>query len=112
MAMTPDELGGKMQRASVDKNKLMSRIVLTVEGNSKRVTPVRTGNLKRSETTRVEDGGNRGIVGTNASYARYVHDGTRRMAARPFFEQGMAASRDTIDKMLEDAGLELFTKLR
>lgn len=111
MAQDVGKFGQKMAMTRLDKQKLMSRIVLTVQGNSQRVTPVLTGNLKRTETTRVESSGDRGVVGTNANYARFVHDGTRRMKARPFFTQGMAASRGTIDSLLEDAGVELFTKL-
>lgn len=55
----------------------MQRSVLLVEGNAKRETPVKTGNLRRTITSRVEDGGRRGVVGTNATYARPVHDGSR-----------------------------------
>ena len=112
MANTPDQLEAKFKNAKFDKQKLMTRIVLTVQGNSQRVTPVKTGTLKRSETTRVEDGGNRGIVGTNVSYARFVHDGTKRMKARAFFEEGLAASRDTIVQMLNDAGNETLSKIK
>jgi hypothetical protein len=55
----------------------MSRAVLTVEAASKREAPVRTGNLRRTITSRVEQGGDRGVIGTNASYARPVHEGSR-----------------------------------
>jgi HK97 gp10 family phage protein len=55
----------------------MTRSVLIVEGNAKRETPVKTGNLRRTITSRVEQGGKRGVVGTNAPYARPVHDGSR-----------------------------------
>lgn len=55
----------------------MTRSVLIVEGNTKREAPVKSGNLRRTITSRVEDGGRRGVVGTNAPYARPVHDGSR-----------------------------------
>jgi hypothetical protein len=55
----------------------MTRSVLIVEGNAKREVPVKTGNLRRTITSRVEQGGKRGVVGTNAPYARPVHDGSR-----------------------------------
>jgi HK97 gp10 family phage protein len=48
-----------------------------VEGNAKREAPVKTGNLRRTITSKVEQGGKRGRVGTNAPYARAVHDGSR-----------------------------------
>ncbi len=111
MAQTVQAFGAKLARAEINKQQLMSRIVLTVQGNSQRVTPVLTGTLKRSLTSRVEAAGDRGIVGTNLSYARFVHGGTRYMRARPFIEQGMVASRDVIEGLLEKAGVELFTQL-
>ena len=99
---TPESLAVAFLTARIGKERLMSRIVLTVEANSKRVTPVLTGNLKRSITSRVEAAGERGVVGTNASYARFVHDGTSRMAPRPFFTNGMGLSRDSINGFMDD----------
>lgn len=61
----------------------MQRAVLIVEAEGKREAPVKSGNLRRTITSRVEDGGNRGIVGTNARYARAVHDGSRPHTIRP-----------------------------
>lgn len=61
----------------------MQRAVLIVEAEGKREAPVKTGNLRRTITSRVEDGGNRGIVGTNARYARAVHDGSKAHTIRP-----------------------------
>lgn len=40
------------------------------------------------------------IVGTNVEYAEYVHNGTSKMAARPFLRQGID---DAKTKMKEDA---------
>lgn len=111
MAESVDDFGKKLSAAKIDKAKLLSKIALTVQGNSERVTPVKTGTLKRSETTRVEASADRAFIGSNVNYARFVHDGTSRMTARPFFEEGMEASRDTIDQLLEDAGMEFLSKL-
>jgi HK97 gp10 family phage protein len=82
--MTPDQLAAKLP-GLIAKNKrdAMSRAVLTVEAAAKRESPVKTGNLRRSITSRVERGGDRGIVGTNARYARAVHEGTRPRVIRP-----------------------------
>jgi len=59
-------------------------------------TPVMTGNLRRSITSRVELTRQRGIVGTNVVYAKWVH---RR---KPFLEwalqRAQAPIRDEIDK--------------
>jgi hypothetical protein len=109
--MKPEELARRFQTETLDKNKLMSRIVLTVESNAKRVTPVLSGTLRRSITHRVESAGERGIVGTNVKYGIFVHEGTRFMRGRPFLQQGLDASRATIDSELEAAGVELFSRI-
>jgi hypothetical protein len=80
------------------KRALLSRIVFTVEANVKRVTPVDTGHLRRSITGRVEATGDHGVIGTNVSYARYVH------AHTPFLEMGIEDSRSEIARLLEQAG--------
>lgn len=76
--MSPQELQRKLD-GLVEKNKktAMSRVVLQGEAIAKREAPVRTGNLRRTITSRVEAGGDRGRIGTNASYARAVHEGTK-----------------------------------
>lgn len=61
----------------------MKRSTLIVEGASKREAPVKKGNLRRTITSRVEEGGRRGVVGTNAPYARPVHDGSKPHIIRP-----------------------------
>lgn len=111
MAQDVGAFGDKLAKARLDKAQLLSRIALTVQGNSERVTPVKTGTLKRSETTRVDASAGRAFIGTNVEYAKFVHDGTRYMKGRPFFTEGMEASRDTIDQLLEAAGMEFLSQL-
>lgn len=84
----------------LETHRLMSRIVITVEGNVKRATRVRTGHLRRSWTSRVERAGERGVVGTTVSYAT-------RQRNRPA-QEGLAASRDTIAALLAEAGQRFF----
>ena len=58
---------------------------LLVEGEAKRLVPVDTGNLRRTITHKV-DGSAVPLfaeVGTNATYARAVHDGRRAGAKAP-----------------------------
>lgn len=82
--MTPEQLAGKLNGlVAKSKADCMRRAVLTVEAQAKRESPVKTGHLRRSITSRVEQGGNRGIVGTNLRYARAVHEGTKRRVIRP-----------------------------
>lgn len=82
--MTLQEFARKLP-GIVDKTKrdAMQRAVLVVEAQAKREAPVRTGNLRRTITSRVERGGDRGVIGTNATYARAVHDGSRPHLIRP-----------------------------
>lgn len=104
--MTPDEFAARMKAhpfADV-REQLMQKVTLTVLGHAQRGTPVRTGHLRRSETTRVERGGLRGFVGSNVVYAPFVHEGTRFMAATPFFADAIVASRAQIQTLLEQAG--------
>jgi hypothetical protein len=86
----------------------LKRIGLIVERNSKPVTPVKKGNLKRSITS-VPLEWNRVAVGTKVDYALYVHegtrnpDGTRRMLGRPYLRQGLERSRDQINREIDRA---------
>lgn len=98
--MTPDELAAKLKAhpfADV-REQLMQKITFIAQAHAQERTPVRTGTLRRSETTRVEAGGLRGYIGTNVVYAPFVH------ARTPFFSEGIADSRPEIDKLLQAAG--------
>jgi len=109
----PDELAARLKAHpfSAVRETLMNRVTLTVLRHSQQRTPVRTGHLRRSETTRVEPGGLRGFIGTNIQYGVWVHEGTRFMAARPFFVEGMQDSRAEIATLLEKAGSDYLESL-
>ena len=110
--MDVGEFGDRMQSASIKKVEMLQRIAFLVQANSQRVTPVAIGTLKRSEYTKVDPSGAWALVGTKIGYARYVHDGTSKMAARPFFTWGMAASRDTAIQMMKDSGMRFLNELK
>jgi HK97 gp10 family phage protein len=97
---TPAQIAAKLSpaRLALKMTEAMQKAVLIAEAGSKKRTPVKTGNLRRSETSRVQGSGMRvqGIVGTNVIYGPFVHNGTRRMKARPFFEQGLSDNRARI----------------
>ena len=80
----------------------LKRIGLIVERSSKPVTPVRTGNLKRSITS-VPLEWNRVAVGTKVDYALIVHEGTRNRRGRPYLRQGLERSRDQINREIDRA---------
>jgi HK97 gp10 family phage protein len=76
--VTPQELSRKLDGLVENNLKTaMSRVVLQGEAIAKREAPVKTGNLRRTITSSVEAGGKRGRIGTNAKYARAVHEGTK-----------------------------------
>lgn len=102
MPDTPAEFGKTLEDEPFNEHaeKLMTAITLIVLRKAQIFTPVRTGLLRRSETTRVEPGGMRGFVGTNVVYAPFVHK------RAPFFEQGLASAQNEIRRALEAAGDE------
>lgn len=101
--MTPDEFAKKLPGAfATMREQLMTKVTLAVLAKSQKRTPVRTGALRRSETTRVEDEGRRGFVGTNVVYAPFVH------ARVPFFELGIEDARPQIERLMEQAGESFF----
>lgn len=103
MSQTPDQFADKLGSAfDARKLRLMQRVVLAVEGEVKQVTPVRTGTLRRSITSRVEKGGDRGIVGTSVIYARVVNTRSR------YLERGLENAQPTIGRLLEEEGAALW----
>ena len=103
--MTPEELAKRLDPDAFVRlqTALMQRIVLTVQGNVQRRTHVLTGNLRRSWTSRVEQSGERGVVGTTVVYARYQKNDPAG--------EGLADSRAAIEQLARDAGAELVTRL-
>lgn len=105
--LTPDELAARLKAhpfADV-REPLMGRITLLALRAAQPLTPVRSGTLRRSETTRVETGGLRGWVGSNLIYAGPVH---RKV---PFFQMGIDAARPEIQKALQATGDEYLASL-
>lgn len=91
-----NELAKAFSKAGKDvtetARKFLSEFALTTESYSKQVTPVDTGRLRSSIATSfpIGDRGTTAEVGThNVKYARFVHDGTRRIRERPFMKFGL-----------------------
>lgn len=104
--LTPDELAARIKAHpfAATREPLMQKITLLALARAQPLTPVRTGLLRRSETTRVEPGGLKGWIGSNVVYAPFVHDGTRFMSGTPFFRQGIDDSAPERDKAIQDSG--------
>lgn len=110
--MTPDVFERKMKDAAkslVDPSDLLTDIGLIVQGTAMQHTPVRTGTLRRSLTTRLAD---RGVyVGSAVEYAKFVHEGTRYMEARPFIQQGIDDNRSRIETLVSEWGGKVLDKV-
>ncbi len=81
---TADQIATGLKTAAqmIRSGEAIQRAVLLAERGVKQVTPVRTGHLRRSITSRVESN-TLGRVGTNLRYARAVHQGRRAVTIRP-----------------------------
>ncbi len=107
MALTPEQAAARLDPKAFQAllEPTMHRITLIALANSQRRTPVLTGTLRRSETTRVEAGGLRGFVGTNVVYGPFVH------ARVPFFAQGIDDSQSAIEGELQKLGDQFVAKV-
>lgn len=79
---------------------------LVIETEAKRLTPARTGTLRRSIGTEVRESPDRASarIGPDASveYARFVEFGTSRMSARPFMRPAYESRRAEAGQTIKD----------
>lgn len=68
--------------------------------DTQRRTPVDTGELRGSETATSDDTSL--TLTASSDHAVYVHQGTRRMAARPFMRDAIGAGMPSIVNALAD----------
>lgn len=95
------ETRGKFSILASPLRKGLTKSALLVEGQAKRLVPVDTGNLRRTITHKVDRAPIPlfAEVGTNALYARVVHDGRRAgLAPPPISALAGWASRHKIPK--------------
>lgn len=87
----PAEEQRLLRSTSGPVGKYLATVAAKVETAAKARCPVDTGRLRSSITWRIEVDGNGlvAIVGTNVSYAVFVHEGTRYMNGRPFLVEGL-----------------------
>jgi len=72
------------------------KVALLAERYSKQNTPVDTGRLRSSISSTIRPMS--ATISTHTNYARFVHDGTRRMRPRPF----MADAEKQVATMIDD----------
>lgn len=90
-------------------DKAIRKTVLSIEADSKRNTPVRTGRLRASTYDRFSP--LRGEVGTNVHYDRFVHEGTRFMKARPYLRLAVQSNQANTDRFFADAVQQVLTRI-
>lgn len=99
-------IGLNLLKQALDGKKVDPKIKKAVKSNGAklhqealRLVPVDTGNLKRSITLDIEDGGATAKVQENTEYGVYVEQGTRYMAAQPYIGPAFNSVKD---KFIED----------
>lgn len=113
-----ENLSKAFRHLNVNKsvNEYIKQYAILTERYSKQVTPVDTGRLRSSINTLLYPTRQMAVVGTNVEYARFVHEGTRKMRGRPFmkFGQEYAGRRLTDDNLADRISKDIrqqFTKL-
>lgn len=71
-----------------------------IEKQAKNITPVDTGRLRASIKADVR--GLEANIGTDVEYARFVHDGTYKMEARPFLYEAADGELEGIEDRIAD----------
>lgn len=79
-------------------NRIIHKGAMDILAHSQREVPVDTGNLKNSG--HVDTGNLTATIAYGAEYAVYVHEGTRRMAARPFLRSAFDSVAPEIERAL------------
>lgn len=100
--MTPDELAAAIKAhpfAEVAED-LMRAVTLIALSKSLPFTPVLTGLLRTSETTRIEPGGMRGFVETDVFYSVFQKV--------DFFVLGAEASVHDAEDLMQKIGIKYF----
>ena len=71
-----------------------------IEKQAKNITPVDTGRLRASIKADVRE--LEANIGTDVEYARFVHDGTYKMEARPFLYEAADGELEGIEDRIAD----------
>lgn len=64
--------------------KVLEAFLYETEGIAKSLAPVRTGRLRADISTTFNKQELQGVIYNKVNYAIYVHEGTRKMPARPY----------------------------
>lgn len=100
---------GSVKRALPNEvSQVVRKGTFDIDAHATANTPVDTGALKNSKQVEIAGDGMSSKISWSADHAIYVHEGTRRMAARPF-------AKDAFDKVapsIVDALNQLASRLK
>lgn len=77
--------------------------LIGIQRNAKMIAPVDTGRLRADIRTdlRIQSNEVKGVIFNNVRYALFVHEGTSRMRARPYFKQAIeGGARIELERVL------------
>jgi len=77
--------------------------LIGIQRNAKMIAPVDTGRLRADIRTdlRIQSNEVKGVIFNNVHYALFVHEGTSRMRARPYFKQAIeGGARIELERVL------------
>lgn len=86
-------------------NKAIGLSLIKIERDSKLRTPVDTGRLRASHRTVLRD--LYGEVGTHTEYDTFVHEGTRRMRARPYLRNAVETNETFVTQTFAKAAQDV-----
>jgi len=97
-------------RVGAKSAQVIRKTARDIEGDSKTLCPVDTGNLKNSISVDFEGDGRFGAmsaeIGPTADYGHYVEDGTSRMSPQPYmgpaFDRRAPIMQTALGKVVED----------
>lgn len=78
--------------------------LMGIQRNAKMIAPVDTGRLKTDIRTdlRIQSNQIKGVIFNDVYYALFVHEGTSRMRARPYFKQAVEnGARIELERVLK-----------
>jgi HK97 gp10 family phage protein len=79
--------------------KALQKAVIILQGAAREFTPVDTGRLRQGHGVRI--GAFEAAVFNPVNYGLYVHEGTKRMKARPFYKNAIERESGNINGIFE-----------
>lgn len=79
----------------------LEAIGIEAESDAAAICPVDTGRLRNSITHTIDDSGKAVYIGTNVSYALYVHEGVHGRKGQPFLRDAIIQNADKYRRILE-----------